>query len=84
MYENYLRKNAGMNKSTVSYFTGITGISFSTLWNRCRKNEADFSLFLAEFIKTIRLLSKDCFAGYRYKKLAVINEHCALNGLLML
>ena len=35
-------------------------------------------------IKTTRLLRKDCLAGYRYKKTAVINEHYALNRLLTL
>ena len=73
--ENYLCRNAGINRSTI----GVTGISFMMLWNWSWTGWTFMKLGLSW---NYSVLHKDCLAGYRYKKVAVISEpHTHLSAL---
>ena len=83
--ENYLQKNAGMNESTVLPWRHVHARALLVFLSRHFGTGVEmrrtFHCHLAVCIETTHLSHKDCFAGYRYKKTAVINVHYALNSL---
>ena len=86
VYENYLWKNAVMNESAIlpRIHARALPVFLSQRFGTGVETRQTFHYRLAACIKTTRLSRKDCLAGYRYKKTAVINEHYTLNSLLML
>ena len=77
-------RNEQKYRTTFSTCPGITGSSFTMLWGTGIETKPNFHRGYAVSIKTIHLSSKDCLAGYRYEKAAVINEHYTHNSLLKL